>query len=142
MLQYSSTRAPQRVGAVLVPEDRYEALWLIAEDLDLDDIYRDLMAVRQKTTVGPDTGPAWQAFNCWGASAGWAPNGVVSSRRGVPGLDQPLRLIRSRQPIHREPGAGHRDQWSVLVGAGYGQGVAGQGGKGAVVEGAALVPLD
>ncbi|MGW3410988.1 hypothetical protein [Streptomyces sp. NPDC000888] len=41
-----------------MPEDRYEALWLLAEGLDLDDIYRDLMAVSQKTTVGPGTGPA------------------------------------------------------------------------------------
>ncbi|MCT9080299.1 hypothetical protein [Streptomyces fulvoviolaceus] len=41
---------------MLMPEDRYEAPWLLAEGLDPDDIHRDLLVVRQKMTVGPGTG--------------------------------------------------------------------------------------
>ncbi|EGX58541.1 DNA helicase II [Streptomyces zinciresistens K42] len=46
-----TSKAQLEAFGSLMPEDQYEALWLLAEGLDPDDIYRDLVAVRQKTTV-------------------------------------------------------------------------------------------
>ncbi|MFF3014018.1 UvrD-helicase domain-containing protein [Streptomyces sp. NPDC057939] len=35
----------------LMPEDQFEALWLLAEGFDADTVYRDLVAVRQAVTI-------------------------------------------------------------------------------------------
>jgi len=38
----------------LMPEDQFEALWLLADGFEPEDIYRDLVAVRQKAPAGDD----------------------------------------------------------------------------------------
>ncbi|MFE1961395.1 UvrD-helicase domain-containing protein [Streptomyces sp. NPDC059479] len=39
----------------LMPEDQFEALWLLAEGFKAEDIYRDLVAARQSATADDDT---------------------------------------------------------------------------------------
>ncbi|WP_171162548.1 UvrD-helicase domain-containing protein [Streptomyces sp. I05A-00742] len=44
-------RAQLDAFGALMPEDQFEALWLLAEGFDADDVYRDLVTARQVATV-------------------------------------------------------------------------------------------
>ncbi|MEU4108048.1 DEAD/DEAH box helicase [Streptomyces sp. NPDC027717] len=47
-------RAQLEAFGSLMPEDQFEALWLLAEGFQADDIYRDLVAARQAAPLGDD----------------------------------------------------------------------------------------
>lgn len=46
-----TSKAQLEAFGSLMPEDQFEALWLLADGLDPDDIYRELVAVRQKESA-------------------------------------------------------------------------------------------
>ncbi|MES4887853.1 UvrD-helicase domain-containing protein [Streptomyces sp. NPDC096012] len=52
-----TSKAQLEAFGSLMPEDQFEALWLLADGLDPNDIYRELVAVRQKEPATAD-GPA------------------------------------------------------------------------------------
>ncbi|MET8571027.1 DEAD/DEAH box helicase [Streptomyces sp. NPDC004783] len=49
-----TSKAQLEAFGSLMPEDQFEALWLLADGLDPNDIYRELVAVRQKEPAAAD----------------------------------------------------------------------------------------
>lgn len=49
-----TSKAQLEAFGSLMPEDQFEALWLLADGLDPNDIYRELVAVRQKVPEAAD----------------------------------------------------------------------------------------